>query len=434
MNQLSGQKQADILEDMVERKSLRGCARTRRGNSKTKRKGLSINTVYKLLEDAGDAAIQFLNDRMRDLPCRYVEADEVYCIVRMKPATLRERGLRIEGLGALWLWMAMDAESKLIITWHLGGSSREDAAIFMRRVRQALSGRIQLTTDSLNAYPEAVAAAFDEIDYATVKKRDPEEEAASVAAELAGTVFIPRRKRKKAGLPAGEKERPLHHLGEPDDKRATTNHIESLFQNLRKDMPRMTRRSSLISKTAKNLNRAVALYIVHHNFIKRHGSLKTKNMDGKMEKMTPAVAAGIDDDVWSWEDFVLFVDEFRSARRKAKLLLRSQPSSMAPALPRVVPEVLEPTDGLSICIYEQLKAGTCKIHLATCTHLRTDPGRAGTAGVGRKLYCDSVDAAHSIAEHLTPGRVTECRVCLGNYSSRETGQPRLGAPKPKLLK
>lgn len=408
MNRLSRENQADILEDMMERKSIRGLARTARGNSKTRRKGVSINTVLKLLEDGGDAAIKFLNERMRKLPCRFIEADEVYCIVRLNPRTCRQRKIRDPKVGPVWLWVAVDAHSKLIVGWRLGGRTDRDAAAFMKDLRARFEGRIQLTTDSLSSYPRAVGDAFDDIDYATVKKRSAEEERERQQAELDGRPY----RAKRRWSEESEKEPPVVHFGAPDPAWITTNHIEALFTQLRKDLARLTRRGTTISKCIENLNRAIALYVFHHNFVKTHTALKGR---------TPAVAAGIDDEPWEWVQFIDLLDDHWKQRREAKR--HDRPAA------REEPQVDEPTNvptpsGGDFCVFHARVLRTSKVHLATCKHLRTDPERAGKTGLGAKLYCSSLEEALETAEGLTPNYVTQCRVCLGEYNSKGYRDPR----------
>jgi IS1 family transposase len=408
MNRLSPKKQAHVLHLMMRRGSVRGLAETAYGNSKTREEGVSVNTVLKLLADAGDAAIEFLDLKMRHLPSRFVEADEVYCIVKLKRSTLAERGVRIPGLGAVWLWVAIDADTKLIIAWHLGGRAREDARPFMRDLSGRLAGRIQLTTDSLMAYPDAVAEAFDDIDYATIKKRSAEEEELRLQAELTGKPYRPRFRRRKDDNGMVEKDLPVHHLGTPDDARATTNHIEAFFTQLRKDLARMTRRATTISKSLQNLERTFALYVFHHNFVKRHTSLN---------KLTPAQAAGIDDSKWEWCDFIVFLDDIWERRRTAK----RSPAEVEAKDDR--PLVNVRAEG-PFCVCHSKWNKTAKVHLSRCAHLRTQPGREGKKGLGAKLYCDSVEEARSLAEELAPGRVTDCKVCLGTYNVKDYLGPR----------
>jgi hypothetical protein len=256
-----------------------------------------------------------------------------------------------------------------------------------------------------------VADAFDEIDYATVKKTSPEEEEARLKAELAGKPYRPSFRKRGATEHRAEKEPPVHHLGNPDDKFATTNHIESFFTQVRKDLARMSRRATTISKCVENLNRAFSLYVFHHNFVKRHYSLSN---------MTPAEASGIDDSKWEWDDFIDLLDDFWRARREYRKALKGAGQEAAEIQQDAQASEIDRHDGDGdgpFCVYHAVSAKYAKIHSANCVHLRSHPGRGERKWPAQKLRCESIEAARALAEQLAPLRVTECKICLGEYSS-----------------
>lgn len=177
MNRLSPEKRVGILHDMVESKSLRGISRTRNGNARrsssdARNKPVALNTVYKLLADAGDAAIDFLDAKLCNLPCTRIEADEAYTWVKMHPVRVRKAGGTDEEKGVFWIWIALDPVSKLVAHYYIGGRGYADGQVFIEGLAERISGRFQLTTDSLASYRRPIENSFGaNIDYATVKNK-----------------------------------------------------------------------------------------------------------------------------------------------------------------------------------------------------------------------------------------------------------------------
>jgi hypothetical protein len=295
----------------------------------------------------------------------------------------------------------MDPINKLIIAWHVGGGGSKDARSFLTQLKGRLPGKFQLTTDSLKHYIKLVPEVFEDIDFATVKKRDPNEERARLAAERKGLPYHPPRRPKDA--PPPEKQPPAVHLGSPEPSLITTNHIEAFFTKFRTDMGRMTRRGTTMSKKIENLRRSIALYVFHHNFVKRHHSLRNK---------TPAEFSGIDDSAWTWGDFIEILDDFRAAK---KAMLPKE-IKCKPNTSKNIPETSTKFAG-GITVFHNIKQDTSKLHRPTCKHLRNDPAREGKLGGGVKHFCEDINSAMALAERLTPGFVTECKVCLGSYST-----------------
>lgn len=413
-NELNTEKKVQILHDMMEGMSIRGLHRTKKGNT-GKSGHPSRTTIAKLLADAGDTAIAFLNDRMRDLPTTVVQADEFHSYVGIRGITLLKRKMRApEGKGVRWVWVAIDPISKLIVSWHVGGRGKPDARKFYTDLKKRCPNRLQLTTDSHGPSIWAVDKVWGgDIDYATVKKNE-ENERQFVIEEYLGEPPAKRVKRPKREMPP-----PEPRSGQPDMSRVTTNHIETFFQKVRKDLARARRATTLFSKTTDNLKRALALYFFYRNFIFIHETLKT----------TPAVAAGIDDSVWTWEEFVALVDETRAERkakrdasraREAELVVEEKSSVIA--LPDRSSREAE-----AYTVMCAIRQGYAKIHRSDCKHLRADPDRETKTGASHKFPCRTLEEAWEIAYNFVPDEIEECKVCLGKPSRLDTGRGKGGS-------
>lgn len=391
MNKLSRDKQEDILADYVERKGLRGLARTRSGNKGRTGKGrVSRTTVHALVRDSGKAAKAFLNARMRDLPCRVVEADEAYTYVGIRGVTLLRRKMKPKpGQGVFWIWIAIDADTKIVVAWRIGKRGKRDAKAFIADLKSRLKYRIQLTTDSHGPYFKAVEGAFgSEIDYVTVKNWEK------------------RKKKKSKDDAPEEKQPPTIRAGKPDPARITTNHIENWFQKLRQNIARFSRRTTLYSKDFEALEHTVAIYIFYYNFIRRHETLGT----------TPAVAAGIEDTEWTWSDFIDVVEAARLERHKATE--QAAPSEARSRKPKTSPRnTSKSQDAVGFVVFYSSTHDYVKIHRADCKHLRATPEKEGKRGSGHKYRCETIDEAENLAYDFVVDEVEACKVCLGRYSS-----------------
>ncbi|RYG98886.1 MAG: hypothetical protein EON58_05725 [Alphaproteobacteria bacterium] len=398
---------------MMERQGINALARTKDGNTGQSGRPSQV-TVLKLLADAGDTAIDFLDHKMRALPVRYVEADEMFSFVGIRGMTLMKNQMRAPvGQGVFWIWMAIDPVSKLIVAWHVGGRGNADAKIFISDLKARVAGRIQLTTDSHRAYYEAVATEFgDDIDYATVKKQDDNEQQL-VVEEFTG-VKMPYRPKKR---PKREMHPPVVRSGAPDEDWITTNHIESFFQKLRQNLGRFARKSALHSKTVINLKRALALYIYHYNFQRTHTTIK----------MTPAMKAGIDDDIWTWGNFMDLVDERAAAQKAARRAgeITAEPLACDDNVIHLkAPRAEQPAEYTVMVSLHQKYA---KIHRTTCVHLRDTPGRQSKMGDSHKFQCETFEAAQNQAYNFMPDDVGVCKICLGEYHRLGTGRGKGGS-------
>jgi IS1 family transposase len=274
MNRLSVERRAQILSMLVEGNSLRATSRMA---------GCSINTVSKLLLDVGEACAAYQDEHLRDLPCKTIEADEIWSFVlhkeRNKPAELKGTF----GTGDVWTWTALDADSKLIVCWYVGERKYEDAAEFMLDLKSRLRDRIQLTTDGHPAYPNAVGFAFrKDIDFAQLIKHyaSPREGQArySPAVCTGARVRVDR--------------------GDPDPGRISTSYVERQNLTMRMGMRRFTRLTNGFSKKLDNHMAAIALHFLHYNFARPHKSLANPY------PRTPAMAAGVAGHIWTAAEIV----------------------------------------------------------------------------------------------------------------------------------
>jgi IS1 family transposase len=241
--------------------------------------GVAKNTVVKLLIELGAACSTYQDTTMRNLPCRRLQADEVWQFVyaKQKNVTSEMAGQRIAG--DVWVWAAIDADTKLVPCWMLGPRDATTARDFMEELAGRLANRVQLTTDGLKAYLTAVDRAFgDEIDYAMLVK-------------IYGASAEPQRTYSPAVCVACERY-PVK--GDPDPLHVSTSYAERQNLTMRMCMRRFTRLTNAFSKKIENHAAAVALHFMYYNFTKVHQTLKT----------TPAVKAGIADHVWSLEEIV----------------------------------------------------------------------------------------------------------------------------------
>ena len=240
---------------------------------------VSINTVVKLLVNIGAACARYHNENVRGLTCRRVQADEIwsFCYAKDKnvPAAMKGR----PGVGSVWTWSAIDADSKLIVSWLVGSRDAGYAHEFMQDVASRLANRVQLSTDGLRLYLEAVEDAFGSaVDYAQLVKiygEAPESEKRYSPAECIGT-------------------RKIEISGSPDPDHISTSYAERVNLTMRMSMRRFTRLTNGFSKKVENLEAAFALFAMHYNFCRIHKTLR----------VTPAMAAGLSDHPWDLEELV----------------------------------------------------------------------------------------------------------------------------------
>lgn len=272
MRKLSTEKRAMILSALVEGASVNATARM---------VGVSKITVLRLLADAGTFCEQYHNLMVRDLQSKRVQVDEIWSFCGCKDKAV-ERGAG--GLGSIWTWTAIDADSKLCVSYLVGLRDQQDAIAFCKDVAARLANRVQLTSDGLHAYLTAVDVAFGgNIDYARLIKmygQTPDGEKRYSPAECIGC------KREVAA-------------GQPDPKHISTSYVERQNLTMRMSIRRFTRLTNAFSKKLENHGHAVALHFFHYNWIRKHQTLKT----------TPAVAAGIANKALTVLDLVKMIEE-----------------------------------------------------------------------------------------------------------------------------
>ena len=251
---------------------------------------VSINTVTRELVLAGQACADFHDRTVRNVECRFVQADEIWSFVEMKEKQAKQKGNRPANVGDVWTWTGIDAESKLIISWFIGSRDANAAMTFMRDLKSRLANRVQLTTDGHRAYLTAVDEAFDrEIDYAMPVKiygNSPEGETRYSPAVCLGTDRTVIRER-------------------PDSDHISTSYVERQNLTMRMSMRRFTRLTNAFSKKFANHCHMVALYAAWYNFVRIHKTLK----------VTPAIEAGVTERLWSLEDMIGIVDEWEVAQK-----------------------------------------------------------------------------------------------------------------------
>lgn len=269
MNRLSLAVRARILGCLVEGNSLRATARM---------VDVSLNTVLKFVRDLGAACAMYQNETLRNLPCKRVQADEIWSFIGSKEKNVPkdERGL---GRGDVYTWVAIDADTKLVISWLVGRRDAQYARTFIDDVASRLANRIQLSTDGHHAYLNAVERSFGgEIDYAMLVK-------------LYGN---PTGKADERRYSSGECCGAIKGVvcGEPDEKHISTSFVERQNLTMRMGMRRFTRLTNGFSKKIENHDYAIAIHYMHYNYGRVHKSLR----------VTPAMEAKIADHVWSLEE------------------------------------------------------------------------------------------------------------------------------------
>jgi IS1 family transposase len=269
MNRLPTAKRAAILGMLVEGNSLRAT---------TRMADVSINTVTKLLVDLGAACAEYQDRVLVNLPCRRIQADEIWAFCYAKAKNVPTDKLGRFGYGDIWTWTAMCADTKLIPSWLVGRRDAGAAHALIQDLAGRLAHRVQLTTDGNRVYLSAVEDAFgSEIDYAMlVKVYGPD----GGETRYSPSPFV-------AAIPEAI-------TGNPDPAHISTSYVERQNLTMRMQMRRFTRLTNGFSKKVENHAAAVSLHFMHYNFARIHKTLR----------VTPAMEAGVADHVWSLEEIV----------------------------------------------------------------------------------------------------------------------------------
>ncbi len=274
MNRLPLETRAKILGLLVEGNSLR---------SITRLTGVSINTVTKLLVDVGTACAEYHDTHVRKLRVRRLQCDEIWCFVgaKAKNVNLEQKAA---GWGDVWTWTAIDADTKLCVSYLVGGRDAAWAEDFMADCSRRISSRVQVTTDGLKAYLEAVEGAFGmDVDYAQLQK-------------IYGAPTDAEMRRYSPAKCIGADMKVVS--GDPDPKHISTSFVERQNLTMRMSMRRFTRLTNGFSKKIDNHAHAVAIHFMHYNFARIHKTLR----------ITPAMAAGLSDHVWGLEELALLAN------------------------------------------------------------------------------------------------------------------------------
>ena len=271
MKQLSTSERARILHLLCEGMAIRAVCRAT---------GASKNTVAKLLADVGKVCMAYHDENVRNLTSKRVQVDEAWAFIYAKQKNVATAKAAPEGAGDVWTWVAMDADTKLVVGYFVGGRDGECAKWFIDDVAKRLANRVQLTSDGHKAYLEAVEGAFGaDVDYAQLVK-------------IYGASSESAKGRYSPAECTGIVKTPIE--GKPDPAHISTSFIERQNLTMRMHMRRFTRLTNAFSKKVENHAYAVALHMMYYNFVKLHSKLR----------VTPAMAAGVSDRLWEVADIV----------------------------------------------------------------------------------------------------------------------------------
>jgi IS1 family transposase len=275
MKRLSTAERAQVISALVEGMSIRATCRMT---------GVAKATVLKLIADLGEACREYMDATLRDLPCQRIQADEIwsFCYAKAKNVPEDKRGRF--GYGDIWTWTAIDADTKLIASFHVGTRDADCAYEFMSDLASRLRNRVQLTTDGHRAYLTAVdmAIGFHQVDYA----------------QLVKIYGVPKDDERRYSPPEciGVEVKPV--CGDPDPAHISTSYVERQNLSIRMGNRRFTRLTNAFSKKVQNHIHQLAIHFLHYNFVRIHQTLRC----------TPAMEAKVTDRLWSIEDMVVLMD------------------------------------------------------------------------------------------------------------------------------
>lgn len=285
MNKLTIEERTRILHLLCEGMSIRAVTRLT---------GVSKNTVAKLLVDAGKVCAAYHDANVRNVKAERIQVDEIWSFTYAKQKNVPTAKDAPEGAGDTWTWTAIDADSKMILSYLVGGRDSEYAMWFMDDLASRLANRVQLTSDGHRAYLEAVEGAFGaDVDYAQLVKLY-----GSVGGKGADVRYSP-------AECTGIRKRTVE--GQPDAAHVSTSYVERQNLTMRMHMRRFTRLTNAFSKKLENHAHAVALHMMYYNFVRIHKTLR----------VTPAMAAGVTDRLWEIGDIAMLVEaaEAKPAKR-----------------------------------------------------------------------------------------------------------------------
>lgn len=292
MNKLPTETRAQILQMLCEGSSMRSISRVT---------DVSLNTVTKLLVDAGNACAAFHDRTVRNVTTKRVQCDEIWSFAYAQQKNVAGAKAAPIGSGDVWTWTAIDAETKLILTWLVGDRDTHAATMFISDLKDRLANRVQLTTDGHRPYLTAVSDAFG-----------PDGVAYGILQKLYGSDPQPEKRYGPAKLIGIDKDLVL---GSPDIKHASTSFVERQNLTMRMSMRRFTRLTNAFSKKLENHYHALSLYFVWYNFTKQHKTLR----------MTPAMASGLVSSPLEMSDIVTLIDQREGPPKKRGPYKKRQP-------------------------------------------------------------------------------------------------------------
>ena len=276
MNKMTKEQRTQILHLLCEGSSVRAVSRI---------SGSAKNAILKLMADAGKACAAYHDEHVVNLKSKRVQVDEVWSFVYAKQKNVEGAKAAPDGAGDAWTWTALDADSKLLVSYFVGDRDGECAQWFMDSVASRLATRVQLTSDGHKAYLEAVEGAFGaNVDYAQLVK-------------MYGATSESAKGRYSPAECTGIKKTVIE--GKPDPKHISTSYVERSNLTVRMHNRRFTRLTNGFSKKLENHAYSVALFVMYYNFCKIHKTLR----------VTPAMQAGVSDRLWDVVDIVKLVEE-----------------------------------------------------------------------------------------------------------------------------
>jgi IS1 family transposase len=289
MNRLSTTKRTQVIAALVEGNSI---------NATCRMLGVGKHTVLRLLVDAGCACAAYHHHNVRGLHVRRLQCDEIWAFVGAKRKNVSP-DKEANGWGDVWTWTAIDADTKLIVTYYVGDRGKRAAYEFMHDCAERIVGRPQITTDALRHYLTAVEDAFGaDVDYAQLQKiygaPTPDESRYSPATCIGCDMKVV--------------------TGDPDPKHVSTSYVERQNLTMRMSMRRFTRLTNGFSKKFENHAHQIALYFFHYNFCRVHKTLR----------VTPAMEAGLADHIWTLEELCSLLPERKpNARAEREMILKA---------------------------------------------------------------------------------------------------------------
>ncbi len=278
MNRLPLEERVRILASLCEGTSIRATQRIT---------GAAVTTILRLLEDVGDACAAYHNENVRNLTCVRVQCDEIWSFCHAKERNIPSYKKRV-GIGSLWTWVGMDSDTKLAISWVCGDRTRRFARRFANDLADRISSFVQISTDGMHLYTEAIQYAFGyRADYGQEIKTYAQDSPDNPDTKYSPSKVLEIRRRAVWGA--------------PDLNTVSTAHIERQNLTMRMSMRRFTRLTNAFSKKVENHRRALALHFMYYNFCRVHSTLKT----------TPSIKHGLTDRIWTLHDLANLPDFMR---------------------------------------------------------------------------------------------------------------------------